>query len=120
MASEDEHELRPVRDEFHEEYESVVEEVGQDIPDRLFMEIREAPKKVSNELKARYRGYRSHIIDDVQLVFVCCDECIGNGHVDRIACDDCEDIHGENQASPQGEMIKLFHIRNIEPHNRAA
>lgn len=119
MSNGPDYELIPVSDEFLDAYEDLCREYGGVEIDKMLMEIRENPKVVSSMMQASYEGFRSYRNDPIRVLFVCCDECIGRGHVDEIDCDDCETIHGENQCDPQ-QVVKLFTIEDISSIARSS
>lgn len=119
MSSEPDYELRATDEQFHEDHDRMAEKVDDPVLDELFMTIRESPRLNSVMLKGSVQGLRAHTNDSIRVIFACCDECIGRGHVDNIDCHDCEDIHGPDQQDPQ-DVIKLFRIEDVSPIDRSA
>lgn len=104
---------------FQSTFDSVSDEDDCQTIELALMEIRENPATVSKPMKAKYEGYRSHIKESYQIVFVICHECIGQGYVNKIDCKDCESIHGSDQKDPQ-PIIKLIDLDDISPMDRAS
>lgn len=69
--------------------------------------IQEDPQGNSHHLKGEFKGKRSHRVGDYRILFADCQECIERGDTEHNACDDCEELHGENHEDPE-DIIKLF------------
>lgn len=119
MSKEPDYELKVIDDEVQGEYQRLSGKYDGVEIDRALMGLRNNPRSVSTLLHAKYEGFRDVLLSDVRIVFVCCDECIGWGHADEIACDDCESIHGENQEDPE-KVVKIFRFEDISAIDRAS
>ena len=119
MSNEPDYELRVIDNQVQEEYQRLSGKYDEVAIDKALMEIKNNPRAVSTLLHANYEGFRSLSLQNVRIVFVCCDECIGWGHVNEINCEDCESIHGQNQDDPQ-KVIKIFRFEDISVIDRAS
>lgn len=119
MSNEPSYELKVIDREVQDEYERLSGKYDGVEIDKALMQLKEHPRQESTLLHAKYEGFRSLTLPNVRIVFVCCDECIGWGHVGRIDCEDCESIHGQDQDDPE-KVIKLFYFEDITGFDRAA
>lgn len=105
----------------HEGFDEGYDELGEENQMQIelaLMEIRASPRNISRFMQAKYEGHREYTRDSHRVIFAICPECISHDYIGDIDCDDCEEIHSEDQADPQ-PVIKLIHLENIEPVRRA-